>query len=200
MAITAVPLSRADAGRTAAVLARAFQDDPMMTFLTPDPGRRSRLLPGMFGAIQRDCLHHGRVTTTSDLAGVACWLRPGRTDPGPARMLRSGLMVTSLPLGAGGLRRLFGLTGRMTAGHHRVMAGPHWYLWLLGTEPDRVGRGIAGAVLAPTLAEADAAGLPCYLDTHLERNLGFYARHGFTPVLAEEYAGLRYWGLRRDPR
>ena len=200
MSITPVPLAPADTRRAAAVLARAFQDDPMMAFLAPDPDRRARLLPGMLGAGLRDCLDQGRVTTTTDLAGVACWLRPGRTDPGPVRMLRTGILVRSLPLGVGGLRRLLGLAGEMKAGHHRVMADPHWYLLQLGTEPDRVGQGVGGAVLAPVLAEADRAGQACYLETHNERNLTFYARHGFEPAVADQYAGLRFWGLRRDPR
>lgn len=195
-----VPLARSEADRSAGVLARAFQDDPLMVFLEPDPERRARVLPGCLRGIQAYCLDHGRVTTTPDLAGVACWLPPGATDVTTWRTLRTGLLAGSLPLGVGGLRRLFGITGAMTRGHHRVQSGPHWYLWLLGTEPDRTGQGVAGTVLAPTLAAADAVGLPCYLDTHLEGNLGFYARHGFSPVLDEVYAGVRYWGLRRDPQ
>ena len=200
MPTTPVPLDPADARRAAAVLARAFRDDPMMVFLAPDPDRRIRLLPRMLGSGLRDCLAHGRVTTTADLAGVACWLSPGRTDVGLGRILRSGGLSASPPLGVGGLRRLVPLVGAMTAAHHRAMSDPHWYLMQLGTEPDRVGQGIGGALLAPVLAEADRAAQPCYLETHNQQNLPFYARHGFVSVLAEQHAGLRFWGLRREPR
>ncbi len=200
MSITPVPLAPADAARTAAVLARAFQDDPMMTFLLPDAARRARLLPRLLGGIQAYTLAHGRATTTPDLGGVACWLPPGGTDVTPARMLRAGMVGGLLRLGPGGVRRAAGLIAAMDREHHRVMTEPHWFLWLLGTEPSRAGRGIGGAVLAPTLDAADAAGHPCFLDTHKERNLAFYARYGFAPVVDQVHAGLRFWGLRRDPR
>lgn len=197
---TSLPLPPEDAARGAAVLARAFRDDPLMVHVQPDPARRERMLPHALAGIQDYCLRYGRVTTTPDVAGVACWLPPGATDVTNWRTVRSGLLTGSLRVGAGGLRRLLSLGSAMTRGHHRMMPTDHWYLWLLGTDPDQLGRGVAGAVLAPTLAGADAAGMPCYLDTHLERNLDFYHRHGFAPVLEEVADGLRFWGLRRDPR
>lgn len=200
MSIETVPLAPADAARTAAVLARAFQDDPMMTFLQPDAARRARVLPGMLGGIQAYTLAHGRVTTMPDLAGVACWLPPGGTDVTPGRVFRAGMVTGLLRLGPAGVRRAAGLIPAMDREHHRVMTEPHWFLWLLGTEPARAGQGIGSALLAPTLAEADRAGRPCFLDTHKERNLAFYARHGFEPVVDQVHAGLRFWGLRRDPR
>ena len=194
-----MPLSRSDAGRAAVVLARAFHDDPLMVHIQPDPVRRARLLPRGLAGVQAYCLRYGRVVTTPDVASVACWLPPGRIDTPLRRMARSGMLASKRALGAGALRRMLGVLVPMDRGHHRVMTGPHWYLWLLGTEPARQGQGVASAVLAPTLAAADAAGLPCYLDTHRERNLDFYARHGFRPVLDEVYSGVRSWGLRRDP-
>lgn len=194
-----VPLSRSDAGRAAVVLARAFHDDPLMVHIQPDPVRRALLLPRGLRGVQGYCLRYGQVVTTPDVASVACWLPPGEIDTTTVRMARSGMLASKLWLGVAGLRRMLGVLLAMDRGHRRVMTGPHWYLWLLGTEPARQGQGVASAVLAPTLAAADAAGLPCYLDTHRERNLGFYARHGFVPVLDEVYSGVRSWGLRRDP-
>src|SRR5262245_5499824 len=41
--------------------------------------------------------------------------------------------------------------------HHQYMAGPHWYLALLGVSP--------GAPLPPVLRRADQERLPCYLET-----------------------------------
>lgn len=199
MPITPVPLAPADAGRGAAVLARAFADYPMMMFLQPDAARRARALPRMLGGIQAYTAAHGLVTTTADLAGVACWLPPGGTVT-PGRAVRTGLAAGLLALGPGGVRRAAGLIPAMEREHTREMTGPHWFLWLLGTDPARTGQGVAGALLAPTLAAADRAGHPCYLDTHSQANLAFYARHGFVPVVDRVHAGLRFWGLRRDPR
>lgn len=186
--------------RGAALLARAFHDDPLMVHLAPDPAHRRRALPHTMGATQAYCLRYGRVTTNADLDGVACWMEPGKTFPTYPRLARSGVLATLPRLGVAGLRRMMSVAMDMDRGHHRAMPDPHWYLCLLATEPDRRGRGIAAALMQPTLDEADATGLPCYLDTHLERNIGYYARHGFEPVLDDVADGVPYWGLRREPR
>ena len=57
-------------------------------------------------------------------------------------MARTGMITASASLGSAGLRRMLTLTSAMERDHHRAMPEPHWYLWLLGTEPDRVGRGV----------------------------------------------------------
>jgi hypothetical protein len=51
------------------------------------------------------------------------------------------------------------------------------------------------------LARADAAGVPCYLETAKERNVAFYRAHGFD-VLVEDTIpnAFRYWTMRRPPR
>jgi hypothetical protein len=195
-----VPLRGADTRSAARVLARAFEDDPFMVHLFPQTPWRRRVLPQFMGGIQRYCRRYGEVTTTHDLAAVACWLPPGHTDVTPWRIIRSGVGAVMPLLGPGGLRRFSRVVPAMERGHAEHMPGPHWFLWLLGTEPSRRNQGIASAVLRPVLERADEAGLPAYLDTHLEANLAFYRRLGFEPVVDETVDGLRFWGMRREPR
>ena len=86
-------------------------------------------------------------------------------------------------------------------GRARHAPEPHWYLYLLGVEPARQGRGVGRALLAPTLARADAGGVPCYLETQNSRNVGFYERLGFR-VTSDGWAPgttLRVWTMRREP-
>lgn len=172
----------------------------MMVHLMPDASHRRRTLPHFLGSVQRYCLRYGSVHTTPDLAGVACWLPPGRTNVALPRVLRSGMATAALRLRLTGLGRMRALTSAMERDHHAAMTEPHWYLWLLGSEPTRARKGVGSRLLAPVLAEADATATPAYLDTHSAVNLGFYARHGFEPAVERVVDGLRYWGLRRDPR
>jgi ribosomal protein S18 acetylase RimI-like enzyme len=81
-------------------------------------------------------------------------------------------------------------------------AGPHWYLGVLATEPARQGTGLGRAVTAPMLAAADRAGLPAYLETASESNVGIYRRLGFEPVrdVTMPDGGPTCWLMRRDPR
>jgi ribosomal protein S18 acetylase RimI-like enzyme len=90
----------------------------------------------------------------------------------------------------------------MSEHHERMMPEPHWYLMILGVDPAHQGAGIGSALIAPTLAEADAAGLPCYLETAKERNLAFYRRHGFD-VRHEAHipgGGPKVWMMAREAK
>jgi hypothetical protein len=66
--------------------------------------------------------------------------------------------------------------------HHRCMAGPHWYLALLGVSPGYQRQGIGGALLTPVLQRADREGAACYLETFVADNVPFYERRGFQVV------------------
>ena len=78
---------------------------------------------------------------------------------------------------------------------------PHYYLAVLGTDPDEQGRGIGSALMQPVLEMCDRDVVPAYLESSKERNVDFYARHGFRVtdelVLPE---GPPVWPMWRDPR
>ena len=88
--------------------------------------------------------------------------------------------------------------------HRRHAPEDHWYLWAIGVDPGSQGEGIGGRLLQPVLASASASGTPCYLETHNERNVRFYQKHGFRVVCEERVpkggprvrAMLRYPGSR----
>jgi GNAT superfamily N-acetyltransferase len=79
-------------------------------------------------------------------------------------------------------------------------AEPHWYLGVLATQPERRREGLATAVLAPVLDEADRAGIACCLETSTAENRRFYERRGFT-VTADVVVpgGPPTWYLYRAP-
>jgi ribosomal protein S18 acetylase RimI-like enzyme len=77
----------------------------------------------------------------------------------------------------------------------------HWYLAVLGTDPDAQGRGLGSAVLSAMLEQCDRDGVPSYLESSKERNIDFYARHGFR-VTGEIklLRGPNVWPMWRDSR
>ncbi len=81
---------------------------------------------------------------------------------------------------------------------------PHWYLALLGTDPDRQGSGLGSAALQPVLDLCDTEGQAAYLESSKEGNVPFYERHGFevtgTVDLGRGGTGPRLWLMWREPR
>ncbi|MGD0254402.1 MAG: N-acetyltransferase [Acidimicrobiales bacterium] len=190
----------ADVAKLVEVLARAFDDDPMPSFLFRGEKRRRRGLRRFFFVQLRHMyLSDGEVWTTTDTAGAALWAPPNKP--------RSGLrdLVHFVPL----LADLAGLGRRAGDAMHLLqlvdLARPreaHWYLATLGTDPDRQGQGVGSALLRKVLERADLEGLPAYLESSKERNLAFYGRHGFevTGEIHTPGGGPTLWLMWRECR
>ena len=75
------------------------------------------------------------------------------------------------------------------------------YLSIIGTDPAAQGRGVGSALLEPVLRQCDEDGIPAYLESSKERNVAYYARHGFR--VRDELTlprGPRMWLMWREPR
>jgi ribosomal protein S18 acetylase RimI-like enzyme len=172
--------TRTDAAAVATVLAEAFEDDPVMTWLLPDDDQRRTRLRRLFGIQLRTEYLHGAntdcATSTNGILAAAMWGRPpGRNVPSVLAQLRT------LP----GYWRTFG-HGMGAAGRlYRTVLEehprePHWYLSTIGTRPAARGLGVGTALLEPRLARCDEVGLAAYLESSKEANIGFYESVGFT--------------------
>lgn len=162
------------------VLAEAFRDDPVISWVVRDDEERESARLAFFTGYAAEEFEHGRRVQVAERQGevqaAALW-----TDPPGG--------VASLTLG--GIHQLWGLrqiTGvrrfprfikLIRATESRYPKFPHYYLGAIGAAERARGAGIGGALLRATLTECDAAGMPAYLESSNPRNLSFYWRHGF---------------------
>jgi GNAT superfamily N-acetyltransferase len=198
---TVRPFSRADLAATAATMARAFADDPVMTWIFPSEQMRRRRLPAFFAVSMRgtSLRHEGTeiVMAGDAVLGGAIWVPPGTWLPSAWQQIRS------LPGYARALRSRFGAAGRtyneILRWHPRQ---PHWYLSGLGTDPPVQGTGVGSELMRSRLARCDAEGLPAYLESSKESNVPFYQLHGVTVAreITISGGGPRLWLMWRDPR
>lgn len=198
-----VPLTAEHLADVSGVLARAFFDDPMMVWVEPDDRRRERMLPWLMGFGARYGLDFGELHgTVAPVRGGAVWLPPGETTVLPERMEAAGFNDATTLLGDAALGRFGLFMGHAEELHARDMSAPHWYLMILGVDPSSQGQGIGGGIIQPVLARADAAGLPCYLETAKSRNVTFYRKHGFEVVHEGDIpgGGAHVWTMARAPR
>jgi ribosomal protein S18 acetylase RimI-like enzyme len=181
-----------------AVLARAFVDDPAWVWLIPDVDRRRRTLPWLF-RVGFDVTDADVWTTPGRVAGCARWLPPGRAPMRVGPTLRA---LVSTPLRLREATGRFLAYGRAVEGMRaRVAPGPHWYLAGIGVDPAAQGKGVGAALLRPGIEGSARDRLPCVLLTNNERNLAFYARHGFALVGegTTPDQGPHAWAMLRDP-
>lgn len=184
----------------AAMLARAFRQDPFFSYLAGDaPERNQRLRDGWSGILRYASARLSHTWTTDDLAGAAVWLPPNHRTP----WLDSLRLIPEMARFVG-WRRLRLVTDALEVLEDRRrthVPGPHFSLSALGVEPDRQGTGIGTALMQPVLEQCDERRLPAYLETAVARNVLLYERVGFDVVeeLILPKTDIRGWLMRRSP-
>ena len=161
-------LRRDQIGDSSAVLTRAFDDDPVFRYLYPTARRRRWACRGFLQAIVRDGLPFGEVWAAVDdgaVVGAAGWLPEGAYPPSRRRAARQLVAAWQALLTPhtfrDGLRYL-------TETEKLHPKEPHWYLAVIGVEPDRQGEGLGGKLLAAVVGRLDETGVPAYLETSTE--------------------------------
>lgn len=180
-----VPLREDQEEPAAALLAAAFQGDPIFVHVVPDAAARAAFLRRFLGALVRRSRRLSVALATSpELAGASLWKGPELRALSAEQLAMSGLDRIPEWLGPEAAARFERIFARVDAALEEDLPGPFWYLGVLGVAPARQGRGLGGRLMAPILARAEAEGLPVALETSQPRNLPLYERHGFA-VLRE---------------
>jgi ribosomal protein S18 acetylase RimI-like enzyme len=187
----------ADVPELTATLAEAFFDDPLTSWIFPDPAARSHQLDSWMQLTVEMGLTRGHLYTAGDNRAAAIWSPPDVTLFDEIWGARLAQLLT---------KELGDRAGEVLQGLARALASqpddePHFYLFTLGTHPEQQGSGLGARVVEPVLAICDQQGLPAHLESSNERNLSFYRRHGFE-VLSEisvAEGGPILRPMRREP-
>ena len=196
--IDSVPIrvaGKADRARIAAMLARAFADDPAMRYIFPDPAVRARKLPGLFKLLFNEDDDGVRLVTSGGEAATF-WRGPGKTRTTCWHMLRQAVpMIGTFGTALG---QAMAVSNAIDA---HFPSGDYWYLHIAGCDPAAQGRGLGGAAVRAGLDRFAGSRLPAYLETATERNLGFYQAIGFAVIGDWRVAkdGPRFWSMWREP-
>jgi ribosomal protein S18 acetylase RimI-like enzyme len=203
MTTVQVPVVRAARGDhhvVGAALAAAFSDDPVWKWLIPtDVANRDERMHAFFASIARSYLRRGKnVYVAGDGMGGALWSAPGSWALPMSEVVREGRPA----LKAFGRNVVRALRAQLYVEARHPKSPEHWYLGYLGVAPDHQGKGIGASMIHAVTDDADATGVPAYLESSNERNLTLYERHGFRVV--EEIrllgTGPQVWRMWRDPQ
>jgi ribosomal protein S18 acetylase RimI-like enzyme len=191
--------SKKDAQAIKDLVKGVFRDDPLMAwFLRRDHRREAGLEVFYDFTVNTYCLPQNLTWVTDDVSGTALWMPPGKWDL-PPTMLPAMIGVIIRAFGWGNLMYKFGERQKIDACHP---SKPHYYLAGLAVREELRGRGVGSALIRPILDRSDREGAGCYLEVSLERNLGFYQRHGFavTQKLGIGPEKFPVWIMWRDPK
>ena len=186
--------ARADLPVVMERLAQAFQSDPALSWILPDPDHRARALRSLFRVLVPADRRAGVALRAEGDEAAALWRAPGQARSGTLEFLRSVVPLvatfgTALPRG-------LKVQGGVDA--HRPK-GRFWYLHYVGVRPEHQGKGYGGRIIRAQTAVADAEGLPCWLETATTENVPLYERLGFVTQVEWDVpgGGPHFWGMMR---
>jgi ribosomal protein S18 acetylase RimI-like enzyme len=198
-----VRLSKKQIGQAAAMLTRAFSDDPKLTHLMPDIAVKKELSQHLFEFELQYGMNYGDVYTTSPaVEGVAVWLSSTKSEITFWRAFRSGGRVLQKRLGKKIMDRVMSFSTAVDTLHKKHAPYPHYYLFFIGVDPAYQKKRVASRLITPMLGWLDMQKLPCYLNTQNENNIGLYEHYGFQVIeqLVLPDSGIVHTAMLRNPR
>jgi GNAT superfamily N-acetyltransferase len=189
-----------------AAAAAALESDPFYRCITvefaADIARRRAALRSYLDYSIAEGMRIGRVVHLEAAeSGVAIWLLPQIHRIQELERTRKRAFLHQL-LGESGCANYHGIVEYMSNRARALVGSDAWYLSIVAVARQQQGCGLGARLLAPTLAEADAAGVVCYLETFSLRSRGFYERLEFLTraEFAEPTTAAHYAIMTRLPR
>ena len=199
-------MTSSNSRETVAALVDALRHDPFYVAITREFNdnevRRREALARYFEYSMSEGGRIGRLVVWPDPSvGAAIWLLPVEEATAGAMEARK-LAFLLEALGSAGLESYRRILDFMKPRASAAVGEEAWYLSIVGVAPRAQGQGIGARLIEPTLAEADRAGVDCYLETFDGRNPRFYERSGFSTVGThlEPITGAPYSIMRRLPQ
>ena len=157
-----------------AAIVAAFITDPLARFVCPAPHDYLRAMPLATRAFAGGSFEHGTAYVSADFCGTALWLPPGVHPDGAAleRVFRDAACPERLD-------DVLATFEKMGQSHPD---DPHWYLPLIGVEPNAQGRGLGAELMQHAVARCDRDGALAYLESSNPRNISLYLRFGFEVI------------------
>jgi ribosomal protein S18 acetylase RimI-like enzyme len=185
-----------DAPVVTRILVEAFRDDPMWgPWAFPDPATRRQHRETVFRLLVAGALRYTHVWLTAAETATAVWIPPGGTEMSAEQEARvDDLLRESLGDRAAAVLHAFEQfeTARP--------AEPHFYLTLLGTDPNHAGERHGRRLLESNLRRVDGEQAPAYLEAG-DEVVAFYERYGFRVLTRFEVReGPTVNAMWRDPR
>ncbi|MFI5826979.1 GNAT family N-acetyltransferase [Streptomyces sp. NPDC051578] len=189
---------QSDRDAVARLLDEAFRDDPVSSWVFPDPAHRAAVHGKFLGVFVDVALAEGRIDYAADGSAAALWLRvPAGDHEGDAEDDVPAMMRAV----ADPDNERCELVGRLTGEVHPT-SEEHEYLLMIAVAPGRQGEGLGTELMRPVLERCDREGVPAYLEASSERSKALYERLGwrFTGTAVRLPDGPLMWPMWRKPQ
>jgi ribosomal protein S18 acetylase RimI-like enzyme len=181
----------------AGALSRAFYNDPYYIFIMPNDKKRMKQLQWWMKILLRYTFKYGSIHYTNDFKSVAMWVGPDKPIIDDVKILSLGLMLYPFKIGVRNFMRVLNISGQWNK-EHKKLNKRHYYLMVIGVEPEFQQKGIGSRLMHVGLTKADDEELECFLETVTYEDVKFYMKHNFEVIFKKGF-GVKnqYWLMKR---
>jgi ribosomal protein S18 acetylase RimI-like enzyme len=160
-----------DSDRLLATAVLSFSTDPFVRWAAADPYHYLTHYPALVRPFLAQALRNRTAYYSQAFSGVVLWLPPGVSVDEQAVAAAVKILAPASMQG-----ETFAILEQMSSYHPTQ---PHWYLPLMGVEPQHQRQGLGSALLKHALIACDSGNHLAYLEASSHQNLALYERHGF---------------------
>jgi len=175
----------------AAMLGRAFRDDPIVRWALLPAEDPAAQIAGYFRFVDEVLAPIGMLWEAGDAAGAAVWIPPGTRLEDVDEASTPGIHTLTDP------ERHDALWAWIES---KIPREPLWFLDHIGVDPSQQGRGIGSALVEFGLERARREAVGAFLETGTSGNVPYYERMGFRVVEEGDApdGGPHVWFMRFD--
>ena len=188
-----IQATRNDKPHIVQILTLAFDNNRSVNYIIPQDNRRQERIKNLMDYSFETCYRFGRVYLSDDREAVALILYPEKVKTTPGTIFLDAQLI----LRAIGLSHLKKAMTREKKIKALQPGGSLYYLWFIGVNPSKQGKGVGRIMLNELVADAEREKRLLCLETSTPENVPWYIKSGFTVYNQLDIGYLIYF-LKRE--
>ena len=173
-------VQKKDLKKCAEVAARAFIDDPSSKYLLKKKLSCPKLYNYYLNAFKALYSDAYILAPSEAVEGVLILMPPGASRVASGKFIKAGGLLLPFSVCWGILSRSIEYENNNCKIRQSVCPDETWYIFQVAVDPEKQGLGLGSVMMRPFFNWLDERHLPCYLETHKEKNVDLYTHYGFS--------------------
>jgi ribosomal protein S18 acetylase RimI-like enzyme len=175
------------------ILVNSFRDNKSVNYIIQQDSKKELRLRRLMEYSHDVCKLSGDVLITEDKSGCALIIKPDKKKTSLKAILLDIKFVNNC-LGLSNVKKAMNRESKIKSYHPD---GLIYYLWFIGVDPAKQGKGIGSSLLKEVIAEGQKENRIICLETSTLKNIPWYQAFGFT-IYQELDFGYKLFCLKKE--